>query len=266
MIKIYSITIHLILVCVLLFPLQIKSQINYNLETFSTDFGDLTNRPINWDKNEWLTFIGITGLTYGTMYIDEFVRERVIENNIYRGSIPVELGRIWGEPYATLIIGGGFYLQGIIAENKANEKIGFEIGESAIFTGLLTLLLKYSFGRERPRENSDAFSFQPFSFRGDNFLSINSGHTALGFSLSTVLAKNTDNDWIKAVYYLPAFLTAFSRVYQNHHWLSDVILGGIIGYSVAEFTSKQHKPNKSNDIELNQNNPIPLFLIKIPVN
>jgi membrane-associated phospholipid phosphatase len=246
--------------------MQITAQGNYNLETFSNDFGDFTNKPINWDRNEWLTFIGIAGLTYGSMHIDEFVRERVIENNIYQRSILVELGRIWGEPYATLIAGGGIYLHGILAGNKANEKIGFEIGESAIFTGLLTLLLKYSFGRERPRENSDAFSFQPFSFKGDNFLSINSGHTALGFSLSTVLAKNTDNNLIKAVFYLPAFLTAFSRVYQNHHWFSDVLLGGIIGYSVGEFVTKQHKPKTSIDLGLNQSNPIPLFFLKIPVN
>jgi hypothetical protein len=266
LINIYKITIHLTLVFILSLPVTITAQGNYNLETFSNDFGEFSSKPVNWNKNEWLTFIGIAGLTYGTMYIDEFVRERGLENNIYQKSIPVEFGRIWGEPYATLIIGGGLYLHGIIEENKVNEKIGFEIGESAIFTGLITLLLKYSFGRERPRENSDAFSFQPFSFMGDNYLSINSGHTALGFSLSTVLAKNTDNDLIKTVFYLPAFLTAFSRVYQNHHWFSDVILGGIIGYSVAEFVSKQHKPKKSDNLELNQNNPIPLFLIKIPVN
>ena len=251
--------IHLTLV-LLFFSIQIFSQKNYNLKTFTNDFEDIAKQPINWDENEWLTFIGVAGLTYGTMYIDELVRMTVIENDTYQNSIPVEFGRIWGEPYTTLIIGGSLYLHGIAAENKANEKIGFEIGESAVFTGLITLFLKYSFGRERPRENTNPFSFHPFSFRSDNFLSINSGHTALGFALSTVLAKNTDNDLLKAAFYFPAFLTAFSRVYQNHHWVSDVILGGIIGYSVAEFVTTQHKPNNTSELDLIQNNPIPLFI------
>lgn len=263
--KILQIKIYIFLLFLSLFSTQIYSQNNYNLKTFSTDVEGIVNQPLNWNEKEWLTFIGVAGITYGTMYIDEFVREAVIENSIYQKSIPVEFGRIWGEPYSSLIVGVGLYLHGIAAENRANKKIGFEIGESALFTGLITLFLKYSFGRERPRENSNPFSFFPFSFKEDNYLSINSGHTALGFSLSTVLAKNTENDLLKVAFYLPAFLTAFSRVYQNHHWVSDVILGGIIGFSVAEFVTSQHKPDNSSALDLNQNNPIPLFFIKIPL-
>ena len=128
------------------------------------------------------------------------------------------------------------------------------------------MLFKYSFGRERPRENSDPFSFHPFSFQSDNFLSINSGHTALAFSLSTVLAKNTSNDFLKIVLFAPAFMTAFSRVYQNHHWTSDVLLGGIIGYSVAEFVTRLHKSQKIDDggIEVPQP-PINLIDFRIPL-
>ncbi len=104
-----------------------------------------------------------------------------------------------------------------------------------------TLLLKISFGRERPRQNSDPFSFHPFSFEGDNFLSFSSGHTAFAFSLSTVLANNTENNYLKVIFYIPAFMTAFSRVYQNHHWFSDVLFGGVVGFSIAKFVTGLHK-------------------------
>lgn len=264
--KINNIKFHLILF-VFLFPsILINAQVNYNLKTFSNDFEQIAKQPTNWDRNDWIKIVGVAGLTYGTMYLDELVREITLNNNSFSHSLPTEFGRIWGEPWLTSVLMGGFYLHGLATDNNANKKLGFEIGESALFTGLITLLLKYSFGRERPRNNSNPFLFHPFSFKDDNFLSLNSGHTALAFSLSTVLANNTSNNYLKVLFFTPAFLTAFSRVYQNHHWLSDVILGGIIGFSVAEFAVKQHKPKKSTKLDLNQNNPIPLFLINIPFN
>ena len=243
---------------------EISAQYKYNLNTFTDDFKEITKQPSNWDKNDWLTIMGVAGLTYGTMYFDEIIRENVLNNHDYKNTIPVEFGRIWGEPWATVAIGGSFYLHGLATNNNANKKLGFEIGESAFYTSVITLILKYSFGRERPRENENAFSFYPFSFQNDNFLSLNSGHTALAFSLSTVLAENTTNDYLKVALFVPAFMTAFSRVYQNHHWTSDVILGGVIGYSVAEFVTRLHKPKSSEETEVWPEKPMNLFFFKIP--
>jgi len=237
-------------------------QYKYNFNTFSDDFNEIIKQPSNWDSGDLLIFAGAAGLTYGSTFIDSLVRESVLRNAQYQYSIPVEFGRIWGEPWATLLMGGAFYIHGMAADNSANKKIGFEIGESAFYTSVITLLLKFSFGRERPRENNDPFSFSPFSFKGDNFMSLSSGHTALAFSLSTILAENTNNDYLKIAFYLPAFLTAFSRVYQNHHWTSDVLLGGIIGYTIAEYVSGLHKP-KSDDDLMERMKPFPIFNYRI---
>ena len=244
---------------------SIFAQPKYNFRTLANDFESIVKQPQNWDKNDILTIGGIGLLTYGTMYIDKSVREFAINNNEYNNTIPVEFGRIWGEPLATLGIASTFYLHGELADNDANKKLGFEIGEAALFTSIVTMVFKYGFGRERPRKNSDPFSFHPFSFRDDFFLSLNSGHTALAFSLSTVLAEHTENDYVKVLAFVPAFMTAFSRVYQNHHWTSDVILGGIIGYSVAEFVTRLHKSKKKSPNALDElNRPIPLFNFTIP--
>ena len=257
----------LFLFIILFFISEISNaQYTYNFKDLVSDSESFIEQPTTWQSNDWFTFVGAAGLTYGVMYIDEFVREKVLENHGYKNTIPVEFGRIWGEPYSTLAIGSGFYIHGLAADNKSNKRIGFEIGESAFFTSLITIFLKYSLGRERPRENSNPFSFHPFSFNGDNFLSLNSGHTALAFSLSTVLAKNTEDNYLKAILYIPAFMTAFSRVYQNHHWTSDVILGGIIGFSIAEFVTKLHNSKSSFDsTTLLPQNPIKVIDLKIPL-
>lgn len=245
---------------------NVSAQYKYNFKNFTSDSEKFINQPAKWESSDWLKLVGAVGLTYGAMHIDSFIRTSVLKNNEYKNSIPIEFGRIWGEPYATLAIGSGFYIHGLATENNANKKIGFEIAESAFFTSIITLLLKYGLGRERPRENGDPFSFHPFSFNSDNFLSLNSGHTALAFSLSTVLAKNTENNYLKAIFYFPAIMTAFSRVYQNHHWTSDVILGGIIGFSMAEFVTKLHKSKSALDkTNLPLQNPINLIDLKIPL-
>lgn len=243
---------------------SVLAQNKYDLKTFTNDFEKITKQPANWEGNDWLKIVGVAGLTYGTMYLDEIIREISINNNNFSHSVPSEFGRIWGEPWLTSVFMGGFYFHGLATDNTANKKLGFEIAESGLYTGLITLIIKYSFGRERPRNNSNPFIFHPFSFQNNNFLSLNSGHTALAFSLSTVLANNTSNDYLKVLFYSSAFMTALSRIYQNHHWLSDVILGGIIGYSVANFVtglqiSKSINYNKSNVLPQTS---IPLFNFK----
>lgn len=242
------------------------AQLKYNLDTFGDDFNNIVKQPHNWDKNDWIKLAAVSSISYGVMHLDKNIRNLVLDNNRFQNSPLIEFGRIWGEPVSTLALAGSFYLHGSLAENSANKKLGFEIGEAAFYSTLITMIIKFSFGRERPRQTSDPFSFHPFSFNGPEFLSFSSGHTVLAFSLSTVLAKNTENDFLEIAYYIPAFLTAFSRVYQNHHWTSDVIFGGFLGFTIAEFVTKLHK-TKNSEVG---NNPLPeepisLFNLKIPL-
>ena len=40
--------------------------------------------------------------------------------------------------------------------------------------------------------------------------------------------------------YIPAVLTALSRVYHDKHWTSDVFLGGLIGFTVGSWVTSIH--------------------------
>jgi hypothetical protein len=241
------------------------AQNKYDIKQFWNESGTIVTQPLNWKTNEWLLLAGITGLTYGTMFLDKEIKYRLDDNQKYANSFPIQFGKFWGEPIPTLTFGLGLYGYGFLADDATSKKIGYEIGQSAFWSGVITQIFKYGFGRERPRHSDDPFSFHPFSFRNDNFLALNSGHTALAFSLSTVLAANTDKTYLKIAAFVPAFLTAFSRVYHNHHWTSDVLLGGVIGYSVGRFVTNLHL-----DIQVNATtiiNPVEtnIFVIRIPL-
>jgi len=241
------------------------SQNKYDIKQFWNESGTIVTQPTSWETNDWLILAGVAGLTYGTMFLDKEIKFMLDDNQKYANSFPIQLGKFWGEPITTLVIGGGLYSYGLLSDDISAKKIGYEIGQSAFFAGIVTTFIKYAIGRERPRHSDDPFSFHPFSFRNDDFLALSSGHAALAFSLSTVLAANTDKTYLKIAAFIPAFLTAFSRVYHNHHWTSDVLLGGVIGYSVGRFVTNLHL-----DIQVNATtiiNPVEtnIFVIKIPI-
>ena len=58
---------------------------------------------------------------------------------------------------------------------------------------------------------------------------------AVAFAVSTVMADYSDNLFWKSFWYGGAGLVALSRVYHNQHWVSDVFLGGAIGFFVGNF-------------------------------
>jgi hypothetical protein len=97
--------------------------------------------------------------------------------------------------------------------------------QSLTVAAIATEGLKNLTGRARPFTNHDAFTFQPFPGNDDTFKSMPSGHASLAFAIFTPFAENYSR-WL----YLVPLSVAFGRVYQNKHWLSDVVTGSSIGF------------------------------------
>jgi membrane-associated phospholipid phosphatase len=183
----------------------------------------------------------IAGGTFAAMQADEPVRTIVLRNGSYDKSTLVEFGRIWGESYVTPTLAIGLTLGGWVTDNTTAKKIGFEIGQSAIYAVVITQVLSKSVGRARPYQELGNASYQPFTLRGEDFHSLPGGHTTAAFVLSTVLARNVSSPYVKALLYVPAVITLGARVYEDHHWVSDDLLGAAIGYVVSTWVVDQHE-------------------------
>jgi hypothetical protein len=248
---------------ILLFFTELSfSQNKYDFNNFIDESVDFTLEPCNWDGEDWIKLSSLGISTLGAMHFDENIRGYLRDNDDYQYSLPVEIGRLYGEPLTSLLLSAGFYIHGNSNNITSNRKLGYEIGQSFLYTGVVTLFTKYAFGRARPYNDKGSTIYNPFSFRGNDFMSLISGHTSLAFSLSTVISKNLDQDIWRYSVYLPAVLTAFSRVYQDHHWFSDVAAGALTGYFIAEYVSKIHKPAMDNS---EKKSPTPLFSISLPL-
>jgi membrane-associated phospholipid phosphatase len=107
-----------------------------------------------------------------------------------------------------------------------------------VFTLLLTVLtymfiagiLKIVIGRARPQFFIET-GFYGFSFLDgyhSYFRSFPSSHSATAFALAYFFAK-AKKPHLKKVIYLIATLLVSSRLFLKEHYLSDLILGGMIG-------------------------------------
>ena len=65
-------------------------------------------------------------------------------------------------------------------------------------------------------------------------------HTSSSFALASVLAATSDSFVMKAAYYSAAAFVGFSRMYQNKHWASDVLLGAITGELCGRVVTSYH--------------------------
>lgn len=101
---------------------------------------------------------------------------------------------------------------------------------TVIVSGLLSILLKYVFGRPRPRMlfREELYGFQPFTLdTSADFASFPSGHSTTIWSVAIALILIfRRRAWIM----LPlALLVSSTRVVLTDHYIGDVIAGAVLG-------------------------------------
>jgi len=178
---------------------------------------------------------------FSSFYLDPAARTIVtgIKNNFANSLF--EFGRWYGSGEPTLILFAGLYLTGLIFNRYKMRETGLLVGEAYVFSGLLTLLAKSIFGRWRPYTNQGDFSFYGWNLSNNDMFAYFSGHASVSVALSTILASTTENIYLKLFYYLLALITCVSRIYNDQHWLSDVVTGAIVAYLISRVLIAIHK-------------------------
>ena len=97
--------------------------------------------------------------------------------------------------------------------------------KSVMVTSILTEGIKITVGRGRPFVSGNNLSFNSFN-GNDAYKSFPSGHSSFAFAVFTPFAE-TYSRWL---YLVPASV-ALGRVYQQKHWLTDVMVGGAMGWA-----------------------------------
>jgi membrane-associated phospholipid phosphatase len=135
------------------------------------------------------------------------------------------------------------YGGGVISDSYFWKETGEMAGEALILADAATFIIKESSGRGRPSTTSSKSDFKPFRFQ-NGYDSLPSMHTSSSFALASVLSSTTENFVLKSAYYGTAALVGMSRMYQNKHWASDVLLGAVTGELCGRVVTGFHAGNK----------------------
>ena len=161
-----------------------------------------------------------------------------------------KLGNIASNVPLLLAGGTGLLWWGLGGEN-ASETAWTAI-KSAAVTLAADTLLTIAVNRARPEANLGAAHFAPFG-KGAANGSFPSSHMSGAFALVTPFARDYDAPWLYAV----AGATAFGRIQQRQHFVSDVVAGSLLGYVAgALLLDQQHKNGKGPKIAIGSDRSI----------
>ncbi len=144
---------------------------------------------------------------------------------------------------------GAFLAFGLLARDSKATETAALAASAMLQSALVVQVGKMVTGRLRPfaRNGIDGWGgpvgyFQQGSvgqrMSSDSFPS---GHTATAFSLATVIAMQYgEHPWVPIVAYTVAAGVGFSRLSGNNHWLSDVVVGAVLGHVIARMVVKNY--------------------------
>jgi hypothetical protein len=194
--------------------------------------------PLRWDQGDWLRF-GTTLVVLGIAHpYDNNVRTHFAGGSDAALESTDSNGPSAALPAAVLVAGTWMYA--VWLDDPAGYQELGSMLEAGVLSAASTEILKYSLGRERPNETADADSW--FN-GGDSFPSL---HSSAAFAIGTVFAESGNDDyrWLRRVVgYGVAGGTAYSRVSDNAHWMSDAIAGAALGYATAHFIMNRRTSN-----------------------
>ena len=160
-------------------------------------------------------------------------------------------------------VSAGAWLVGLGTRTEGMARFGAHSMEAILATAALHTVLKGGLGRARPFvsrvENGgepDAFDFNFGKGFGDGeYRALPSLHTGGTIAFATVLSDELDRwrpgeyRWVRPIMYTAAILPGFARMYSDKHWTSDVLVGGVTGYLVAQKVSRYTRTHPTNRVD-----------------
>lgn len=135
-------------------------------------------------------------------------------------------------------LGDGSELTGVGKWGERTARAYFVGGPTVLATQLLT-------GASRPTEDKKISDWKPF-----NDANGVSGHAFIGsVPFLTIAYMNNDNTFIKYSAYLASTFSAYSRINDNAHYLSQAMLGWYLGWEAVDSVYSVDRKDKK-DIKI----------------
>lgn len=156
------------------------------------------------------------------------------------------------------LIGAGLYAVGRLGHVPRMAELALHGTEAVVVGSAVAGVIKVVAGRNRPYVSNDA-SPHDFSFgrglRNDSSMSFPSGHATAAFSAAAAVVAETHEWWPRSTWYVAPIMfggataVGLSRMYDNQHWASDVVMGAAIGTFAGLKTVRFNHTHTGNRID-----------------
>jgi len=218
---------------------------------FLKDAGQIWSYPVHIQARDILPIAGLAALTGLIIANDE---------GIYRGFADYRDSHGWVRAVSPVITKMGtwgawgtvaaFLGAGLIGGDKKSTETAVLATSAMVQSTILVGFIKGMTGRQRPEYAGglDHWYGPEGFFRRfekaymEKYDSFPSGHTVTAFSLATVVAMQyQDTVWVPILSYTLATGVGLSRVTEDKHWLSDVLVGGVLGHVIGRMVVRNHR-------------------------
>jgi membrane-associated phospholipid phosphatase len=188
----------------------------------------------------WIPTAAILGTAAGLVALDPGEAAYFHRTATFHGFSSIFTGN--ATAIGTIAAPVSLYAAGLIRRDSKMQRTALLAGEAAADSEILTTVLKNATRRVRPAAIPPPGNYSDSWFEsGGSILrghgSFPSGHTITAVSIATVVARRYGNHrWVPYAAYGMAALVGFSRISLSSHFLSDVFMGGALGYSISRFT------------------------------
>ena len=137
----------------------------------------------------------------------------------------------------------------IVFDNEKSKRTALLGYQTFIHAGIVIQVIKHLASRQRPsvengkdKWNGPASMFKRYTESFSKYDAFPSGHTIMAWGLATVISHQYRNHtWVPIASYTLATAAGLSRVTEDTHWFSDVIIGGSIGYAIGRYVTRKHQ-------------------------
>lgn len=202
-------------------------------KSYWTDLKYVVARPAHWQKRDWLKFTAVAAGIGGMLTLDKSIKQIALRNHSRFNDDVTGVIEPFGNFYGSYIF-PALLVTGLVTKQKKIQHVALSGAKSLVISTLIYTAAKKMIRRQRPDHTESPFNYKA-PFMGKGYTSSPSGHSNTIFTVATALAlEYKEKKWVAPILYTLASATAISRIYQNRHWTSDVIMGSLLGHFVTK--------------------------------
>lgn len=199
--------------------------------------------PFHASSKDWKEVGVFTAFTAALAFADVPIQKQAFDLRVNSATVR-KVSRFitnFGGPYETYTL-ASLAAYGFLFKNEKTLNTTLLATQAYLTGGMIESVAKYLSGRQRPSyygvDTMGTPRFHgPISILGRKYngqtvsSSFPSGHTTVAFAAATVFAMEYRNKpWVPILSYSAASLIGVSRITENRHWATDVLVGAALGY------------------------------------